>query len=134
MRVTVAQLSDSVPEDEWSHLVAHVGDWATELVLLGEMPFDRWLPATDEVDKWALREALVSKFSLEDLQELCYFVEQALEQDGVEVMGRPLQVNLEILGGSGKRAKVLNLIQYLDRRGYLGYLVAAMRQLRPGSI
>lgn len=58
MRVTVTQLSDSVPEDEWIHLVSHARDSKTELVLLGEMPFDRWLPATDEVDLGRWREAV----------------------------------------------------------------------------
>jgi len=91
-------------------------------------------PAADDVDKWALREALVRSFSTEELEELCFYVQEALEQAGHRVMGAPVQVNLEILGGSGKRARVLNLIQFLDRRGFLGYLVEGMRKLRPGSI
>jgi len=91
-------------------------------------------PPADQVDKRVLREKMVAEFSLEDLEVLCADVELALEDAGVRVQGRPLQVNLEIVGGSGKRGKVLRLIQYLDRRGYLDYLVAAMRQLRPGSI
>ena len=86
------------------------------------------LPAGD-VDRRALREAMVRNFGLEDLEVLCADVEGALKDAGL-----PLQVNLEIVGGSGKRAKVLNLIQYLDRRGYLGYLVDAVRSVRPGII
>jgi len=43
-------------------------------------------------------------------------------------------VNLEMVGGEGKRAKVLNLIQYLERRGYLSYLVSAVRKARPEII
>ena len=91
-------------------------------------------PPADEVDRRVLREKMVAEFSLEDLEVLCADVEVALEDAGVRVQGRPLQVNLEIVGGSGKRGKVLRLIQYLDRRGYLDYLVNAVRQLRPGSI
>jgi hypothetical protein len=84
-------------------------------------------PPAGDVDKRALREAMILNFGLEDLEVLCADVEEALKDAGL-----PLQVNLEIVGGSGKRAKVLNLIQYLDRRGYLGYLVQAVRSVRPG--
>jgi hypothetical protein len=86
-------------------------------------------PPAGDVDKRALREVMVQSFGLEDLEVLCADVEEALKDDGL-----PLQVNLEIVGGSGKRSKVLNLIQHLDRRGYLGYLVEAVRQHRPGLI
>ena len=41
---------------------------------------------------------------------------------------------MELVGGEGKAVKILNLIAYLDRRGYLGYLVSAVRRSRPGII
>jgi hypothetical protein len=85
--------------------------------------------SVEEVDRRALREAVIREFGLEDLELLCDDVQTALERAGVE-----LQVNLEIVGGSGKAAKVLRLIQYLDRRGYLGYLVSAVRSVRSGII
>jgi hypothetical protein len=77
------------------------------------------------VDKRALREAIVKNFSLEELEVLCADVQQALEDDGVE-----LQVNLEMVGGVSKTGKVLNLIEYLDRRGHLDSLIAAVRVAR----
>jgi len=77
------------------------------------------------VDKRALREAIVKNFSLEEVEVLCADVQQALEDAGVE-----LQVNLEMVGGVSKAARVLNLIEYLDRRGRLDYLVAAVRAAR----
>lgn len=86
-------------------------------------------PPPAGVDKRALREAMVDHFELEDLEVLCSDVQLALEDAHIRE-----QVNLEIVGGHGKRAKVLSLIQYLDRRGYLGYLVNAVRQHRPGII
>ena len=86
-------------------------------------------PTAGDVDKRALREAMIRNFGLEDLEVLCADVEGALKDAGL-----PLQVNLEIVGGSGKRSKVLNLIQYLDRRGYLGYLVRAVLDARPQEI
>jgi hypothetical protein len=76
-----------------------------------------------DIDKRALRTVLVQNFDLVELAVLCADVELALQDDGI-----PLQVNLEMVGGSSKVGKVLNLIGYLDRRGYLGYLVDAMRQ------
>ncbi|MCX6032788.1 MAG: CHAT domain-containing protein [Chloroflexi bacterium] len=81
------------------------------------------------VDKRALREAIIPAFSAEELRILCSDVQESLARDGVT-----LQVDPEIAGGSGKPAQVLNLIQYLDRRGYLSYLVAAVRAARPGII
>jgi hypothetical protein len=86
-------------------------------------------PPVGDINRRALREAMVRNFGLEDLEVLCADVEGALKDAGF-----PVQVNLEIVGGSGKRSKVLNLIQYLDRRGYLGYLVEGVRRARPGLI
>ncbi|MCP3976762.1 MAG: carbon-nitrogen hydrolase family protein [bacterium] len=55
MRVTVTQFSDGTPEDEWTRLIEHVAEIRPDLVVLGEMPFDRWLAASDAVDEndWA---------------------------------------------------------------------------------
>jgi N-carbamoylputrescine amidase len=50
MRVTITQFSDTVPEPEWAALTEHVAAESPELVVLGEMPFARWLPATNQVD------------------------------------------------------------------------------------
>ncbi len=81
------------------------------------------------VDKRLLREELVRAFSTEELEMLCADIQQDLISDGINV-----DVGLDISGGEGKAAKVLNLIQYLDRRKYLAYLVAAFRRERPGII
>jgi len=47
-----------------------------------------------------------------------------------------LELELDTLGGQaqGEETMVLNLIEYLDRRGYLSYLVHAVRRQRPGAI
>jgi len=94
-----------------------------------EREIEKFAEPVGDVDKRALREGMVHAFSLEDLELLCDDVGTALGRAGIQ-----LQVNLEIVGGSGKPAKVLRLIQYLDRRGYLGYLVNAVRSVRPGII
>jgi hypothetical protein len=81
------------------------------------------------VDKRALRQTIVESFPMEDLDIICADVEADLAQAGID-----LQVDMELVGGTGKRGKVLNLINYLDRRGYLAYLVTAVRRERPGII
>jgi hypothetical protein len=78
-------------------------------------------------DKRALREAIVAVFTLEELEALCADMEQDLSDNGIA-----LQVDLEIVGGTTKTVQVLRLIEHLDRRGYLDYLVRAVRRRRPG--
>jgi hypothetical protein len=82
-----------------------------------------------QVGRRALRTALMEGFSLGELKVLCADVQDALAEDGISE-----QVNLEMVGGSGKMVKVINLIGYLDRRGYLGYLEEAVRRERPGLL
>jgi hypothetical protein len=83
-------------------------------------------PLQPAVNLRALREAIVSEFSMEDLQILCADIQQALADEGID-----LQVNLELVGGNGKSAKVLNLIDYLNKRRRLSYLLKAVRDTRP---
>jgi N-carbamoylputrescine amidase len=51
-RVTISQLpaGGSEPARDWDRLVDHVTREGSDLVVLPEMPFDDWLPATDDVD------------------------------------------------------------------------------------
>jgi len=58
MRVTVTQFSDTVPVVEWMALAEHVAAESTELVVLGEMPFARWLAATNRVDPAEWQQAV----------------------------------------------------------------------------
>ena len=58
MRVTVSQISDTTPEPEWAALAEHCAEHASELVVLGEMPFAPWLAGTDDVDPEAWRQAV----------------------------------------------------------------------------
>jgi catechol 2,3-dioxygenase-like lactoylglutathione lyase family enzyme len=86
-------------------------------------------PADSSTDKRALRTALVQAFSLEELESLCFDIQQELTDSGQAV-----EVSLEMIGGASKTAKVINLIAYLDRRALLHYLVKAVRTARPGVI
>lgn len=60
MRVTVVQVSDATPEEEWGRLVEHSIAQRSDLVLLGEMPFSGWLPGTDRCDESAWQGAVDS--------------------------------------------------------------------------
>jgi hypothetical protein len=72
---------------------------------------------------------MIEFFNREDLELLCADVEADLRQNGIAEL-----VNLEIVGGSGIPAIVLNLIKHMERRRLLPYLVKAVRSARPGVI
>jgi Effector-associated domain 7 len=84
---------------------------------------------SESVDKTTLRDAVVQAFDLEELAGLCFDITQRMQSAGID-----LSVDLDLIGGATKTIKVQNLILYLDRRGYLDYLVAAVRRARPGRI
>ena len=87
--------------------------------------------AATAIHRTTLRRAIVQSFSVDEEAALCADIKQALADDGVE-----LNLDLDALGGreQGEEALVLNLIEYLDRRGYLSYLVDAVREQRPGIV
>jgi hypothetical protein len=87
------------------------------------------VPGPTTVDVRTLRQVMIGAFSATELEMLCNDVQLGLADAGIM-----LQVNLDIVGGGSKAIQVLNLIQYLDRRGYLGYLVKAVREARPGLV
>lgn len=72
---------------------------------------------------------MVEAFNVEDLDVICQDEQEELNNNGIELL-----VNMDMVGGQGKAGKILNLIEYLARRGYLPYLLRAVRQARPGLI
>lgn len=83
----------------------------------------------EKIDLLALRNAMTSAFNVEDLKVLCFEIEALLQADNV-----PDEVNLEVVGGSGKAAIIVNLIDHLKRRQQIPYLVKAVRSNRPRII
>jgi hypothetical protein len=83
-------------------------------------------PPARAVDTRALREFIVARFSESDLAILCADLE-----DDLLKAGQPQRIDLEIVGGSDKHGKVLNLIRHLENRQLLAYLVDAVRKARP---
>jgi hypothetical protein len=82
------------------------------------------------VDRLALHEVLVSRFSIHDYELLCLDVQQSLAYDGISA-----QINLDMVGGdASKPIKALQLIEYLEKRDFLVYLIAAVRRHRPGAL
>jgi hypothetical protein len=82
-----------------------------------------------EIDKVALRDHLIRRFSRSDLELLCANVQGRLARAGYEV-----KVSLEMIGGNDSLAlQCQNLINYLDRRGFLAILVEEANAMRPGA-
>jgi hypothetical protein len=86
--------------------------------------------AEPKTDTRALRTALVNAFSREELDALCFDLQEELRSKGLH----DGPINLEVVGGNGKTAMVLNLIQYLERRRLLPHMVELVRSSRPGII
>lgn len=82
-----------------------------------------------EVDKAELRRQMLKAFDKERLEILCADINTRLERSGSSV-----RVNPEIVGGHSLEAIILNLIEYLDRRGLLLVLLDAVRGAQPGLI
>jgi hypothetical protein len=82
-----------------------------------------------EVDKSELRRRMLKSFDRERLEILCADINARLERDGNEV-----RVSPEIVGGRSLEAIILNLIDYLDRRGLLTSLLDVVRKTQPGLI
>jgi hypothetical protein len=78
------------------------------------------------INKRGLRQAISQAFSLEELEVLCADVQQSLADSGVQ-----LPVSLEMVGGTEKSARIMKLIEYLDRRGHLESLISVIRRERP---
>lgn len=86
-------------------------------------------PLPTRVNRRELREVIVQRFTMADLELMCDDIEEALREDNIK-----LQVDLELFGGGGRPVIVRRLIEYLDNRQYLSYLVSAVRRERPGII
>lgn len=78
------------------------------------------------MSKRSLRLSLLKEFNEADLEVLC----SDLEED-LKLAGTDLEIDLEIAGGGNKEVKILNLIDYLDRRGHLPFLLTAAQRARP---
>jgi len=95
----------------------------------GATSADRRTGAAATVDKRALRQAIQEFYTLEELQLLCADLEEHLK-----ARGHDINLSLDDIGGATKPVKVLNLIEFLDRRRVLDVLVDAVRDQRPGSL
>ena len=92
----------------------------------------RNVPAAPKtINQTLLRGKIVDAFSSEDMELLCADIEQKLKDTGIT-----LKVSWDDIGGgsSRKENKVLKLIDYLDRRGHLEFLVTAIKQKRENLI
>lgn len=77
-------------------------------------------------DSKKLRQVICRVLNLEELEVLCSDIEAAMRNDGLDIT-----VSLEVVGGSSKETKVTRLIDYLNRRDKIQYLVDGLRSIRP---
>ncbi len=80
----------------------------------------------EEADPLELYELLVNHFSMTDIKDICLRVTHAFKKDGISEKLDP-----ELLGGKGKREVAYEIVGFLEKRGYLGYLVQVIRAVRP---
>lgn len=73
-----------------------------------------------------LHKAMSKAFSVDELELLCADVEALLREDNIFD-----ELDLDTVGGEAKPRIILNLINHLDRRNRLKYLVKAVRTARP---
>lgn len=125
-------ISEKVPNQASQHPIFKASDLENNFPIalyMGGKQVGASAPSPTNVNKSVLRDSIVKHFSLEELEIICADIEQTMADDGLK-----LQVDLEIVGGVGKATKVLKLIEYLDRKGFLPYLVNAIRRAHPGII
>jgi hypothetical protein len=82
-----------------------------------------------KINKVALRKAMQDAYSLEELELLC-----ADLRDILAAHGHDIRLSLDDLAGASKPAKILSLIEFLDRRRVLEFLAERVREQRPGSV
>lgn len=76
-----------------------------------------------------IRDVLVKHFSVDELKLLCDDITDAFKRDGIQQ-----RVDLEIVGGNSLETYALNLIQHLERRELLSYLIEAVNTQRPNLL
>lgn len=105
-------------------------EYSAKFRLAHEIPATRpTAAASHNIHKRDLRDILLRAFNLEDLASLCINIEDAFARHEIGY-----QVNLEMVGGQGKEGVVVQLIDYLDRRNTLDFLINAIEDMRPGLI
>ena len=117
---------------EWGSYMVYMP--TTEAVLLPKAKQATQVQAQQEevrrdvsnmISNRSLRLALMKAFDESDLKTLCADIKEDLKRDEVE-----MEIDLEIVGGTNKEAKIVNLIEYLERRDSLVYLINAARRSR----
>jgi len=117
-------LLEGIPEEDTPKLITKDGVSPSDIYLL-----DRNILRADSAqDKRALRNAMLGSFSREDITLLCNDIEEELKKDGKDI-----GVSLDrVTGNTRLDIQILDLIEYLENRGHLDYLVKEVQRNRPG--
>ena len=76
-----------------------------------------------------LRTFMSEAFSKEELAALCFDLTATLQTREIQT-----RIDLSIVGGATLPSMILNLIQYVTRRGWYDDLVRQVRIARPNAI
>lgn len=120
------QAGDIGRQLDWSQPVLYLRTDESTLFPIRPRPVKPAQDRSSTLSSLALRQMLVQSFDVDELALLCDDITNALARDGIQQ-----RVDLEIVGGSNLPAYALNLIQHLERRGLLSYLVEAVEAARP---
>jgi V8-like Glu-specific endopeptidase len=86
-------------------------------------------PEPSAADKVGLRDFIVDNFSRDELETLCFDLTKRLA-----LAGYTERITLDRIGGNNLDIIAQRLIEYVDRRGLLQYLVDEVRQKRPITV
>ena len=84
------------------------------------------------VNTSALRDFIDKHTSMDDLELMCMDVENEMKQDGVNLPNEEFTIQSVNVGG--KKVTIARLIDWLENRGRLAYLVRLMRKRFPGEL
>jgi hypothetical protein len=110
----------------WAGLPEHLTPVLKTKEKSSEKPPEKHPLTATSISGRRLREFIVAKFNLDEIETVCVDIQDSLATDGIN-----LQVGLAMVAGSDKVSKVRELIKYLDNRGYLAYLIQAVQKARP---
>jgi hypothetical protein len=72
---------------------------------------------------------LRERFNRAELEQLCADIQDDLASSSITE-----RLSLDIVGGDSLDSRILNLLTYLERRGYLSYLERAIVRARPIAV
>lgn len=122
----ICDYCDSFKNDFWQEYSAAAAAAFARAVLVSLPSSTALSPQTATSSRQKLRAVLRGGFNREELEQLCADI-----QDDLAASNITERLSLDIVGGNSLDSRSLNLLTYLERRGYLSYLERAVARARP---